>query len=194
MTTMARLQRFPTPLTSTAEQVYLSGLLRGMGPEDDAGLIRLYLSEPSSQPVLNLKEAKRDSVSDMKLVISLLMGIHLCAAAESIAFADHLRLNLSQFSNVVNSAAGGSWMFRDRGPRMIEKHQKLEKTEWIMQDRPNTIEESVDSMSAVVQAARDIDYPLYLGNTALNILLTMKHRGWEDCADESVVRFWDKQV
>ncbi|MCJ1439494.1 hypothetical protein MMC27_008888 [Xylographa pallens] len=194
VTSMARLQRFPTPLTSTAEQVYLSGLSCGMGLEDDAGLIRLYLSEPSSQPVSSPKRARRDSVSDMKLVISLLTGIHLCAAAESIAFADHLGLDLSQFSNVVNSAAGGSWMFRDRGPTMIAKHHKHEKTEWIMQGRPNTIESSVDSMSAVIQAARDVDCPLYLGNAALNILLSMKYKGWDECTDESVVKFWDKQI
>ncbi|MCJ1387128.1 hypothetical protein MMC17_010257 [Xylographa soralifera] len=194
VTSMARLRNFPTPLTSTAEQVYLSGLSRGMGPEDDAGLIRLYLSKPSSEPVLSPKGASRDSDTNMKLVISLLSGIHLCAAAESIAFADHLGLDPSQFSDVVNSAAGGSWMFHDRGPRMIAKLRKHEKTEWIMGNKFNTIESSVSSMSAVIQAARDVDCPLYLGNAALNILLTLKHWGWDECTDDSVVKFWDKQV
>ena len=194
VTSMARKKQFPTPLTSTAEQVYLSGLSRGMGPEDDAGLIRLYLSELNSQPVSSPKAARKDSISDMRLVISLIKGIHLCAAAESIAFADHLGLNLSQFAEIVNSAAGGSWMFRDRSPRMIAKHRKQEKTEWLMCDRLDTIRSTVDSMSAVIQAARDVDCPLYLGNVALNILLTMKHRGWDECTDESVVKFWDKET
>ncbi|MCJ1288365.1 hypothetical protein MMC26_007720 [Xylographa opegraphella] len=177
-----------------AEQVYLSGLSRGMGPEDDAGLIRLYLQEPGLQQVSSPKAAKRNSASDMKLVISLLRGIHLCAAAESIAFADHLGLNLSQFFDVVNSAAGGSWIFRDRAPTMIANHGKHQKTEWIMHDRLSNIKTSVDSMSAVVQAARDVNCPLYLGNAALNILLTMKHRGWDECTDESVVKFWGNQT
>ncbi|MCJ1394956.1 hypothetical protein MMC18_007837 [Xylographa bjoerkii] len=194
VTSMARLRNFPTPLTSTAEQVYLSGLSRGMGPEDDAGLIRLYLSEPSSQSISSPNEANDNSALGMKIVIQLLASIHLCAAAEAIAFAGHLGLDLSQFFNVVNSAAGGSWMFRDRGPKMIAKHGKLEKSIWITKEEENTIETSVKSLSAVIQAARDIECPLYLGNAALNILLTMKHRGWDECTDDSVLKFWDKQV
>jgi len=191
---MARLQSFATPLTSIAEQVYLSGLSHGMGPEDDAGLIRLYLSKLGSQPVSKPNVASEVSGSKTNLVITLLKGIHLCAAAEAIAFADHLGLDASQFSSVVNSAAGGSWMFCDRGPRMIAKYGKHHKTEWTAKDKQNTIESSVNSMVTVIQAARDVDCPLYLGNVALNILLAMKHRGWDECTDESVVNFWGKQL
>ncbi|MCJ1399275.1 hypothetical protein MMC11_002477 [Xylographa trunciseda] len=194
VTSMARLQSFPTPLTSIAEQVYLSGLSHGMGAEDDAGLIRLYLSKLGSQPVPKPNGTSEVSASNMNLVITLLKGIHLCAAAEAIAFADHLGLDTSQFSGVVNSAAGGSWMFRDRGPRMIAKFGKYAEIEWTAKDKQNTIESSVDSMVTVIQAARDADCPLYLGNVAYNILLAMKRRGWDKCADASVVNFWGKQV
>jgi len=194
VTSTARLRNFPIPLASMAEQVYLSGLSRGMGSEDDAGLIRLYLSNADSQPVSSSNGASKDSVSKLALVISLLKGIHLCAAAEALAFADHLGLDASQFYGVVNSAAGASWMFRDRGPRMIANHGKHKNTEWIAKDKQNTIKSSVDSMSTVMQAARDVACPLYLGNVAHNILLAMEHRGWDECTDESIVEFWDKQV
>ena len=191
---MARLQSFPTPLTSTAEQVYLSGLSRGMGPEDDAGLIRLYLSKPDEKPAPSLNGTGENTASNMELVIQLLEGIHLCAAAEAIAFANHLKLDQTQFFDVVNSAAGGSWMFRDRGAKMIAKHGKHEKTEWMLIDKQDTIETSVDNLSTVIQAARDADCPLYLGNAALNIILAMKRRGWGECTDDCIVKFWDTQV
>lgn len=42
ITSEARRSGFPTPMTSTAEQVYFSGLGRGYGPDDDSSLIRLY--------------------------------------------------------------------------------------------------------------------------------------------------------
>ncbi|PMD38612.1 3-hydroxyisobutyrate dehydrogenase [Hyaloscypha variabilis F] len=42
VTSSARLQGFPLPLASAAEQLYLSASLSGYGKEDDSGLVRLF--------------------------------------------------------------------------------------------------------------------------------------------------------
>lgn len=48
VTSTARSCGFPLPLSSTAEQLYISGSAQGLGREDDAGLIRVFLPQSPS--------------------------------------------------------------------------------------------------------------------------------------------------
>lgn len=44
MTAAARRSSFPVPIANVAEQQYLQGAAQGYGKEDDAGVVRVYLS------------------------------------------------------------------------------------------------------------------------------------------------------
>ncbi len=55
----------------------------------------------------------------MKLVNQLLCGVHIAAAAEALAFAEALGLEAADCWNVLREGAGASFMFDDRGARMI---------------------------------------------------------------------------
>jgi putative dehydrogenase len=57
--------------------------------------------------------------STAKMVHQLLAGVHVCAAAEALALAAKAGLNPHQMYEIVNGAAGASWMFQDRGARMM---------------------------------------------------------------------------
>jgi 3-hydroxyisobutyrate dehydrogenase-like beta-hydroxyacid dehydrogenase len=48
VTSSARSHQFPLPLSSAAEQLYLSAASRGYGKEDDSGLVRLYTPQSAS--------------------------------------------------------------------------------------------------------------------------------------------------
>ena len=48
VTSSARSQQFPLPLSSAAEQLYLSASSRGYGKEVDSGLVRLYTPQSVS--------------------------------------------------------------------------------------------------------------------------------------------------
>jgi len=48
VTSSARLQEFPLPLSSAAEQLYLSASSRGYGKEDDSGIVRLFTPQSTS--------------------------------------------------------------------------------------------------------------------------------------------------
>ena len=63
VTSSARSQGFPVPLSSAAEQLYLSASLRGYGKEDDSGLVRLFT--PGSGSAVH-NQANKD-MSDNKL-------------------------------------------------------------------------------------------------------------------------------
>lgn len=55
-----------------------------------------------------------------KAVNQLLCSVHIVAAAEALAFARALGLDLGQVLSAVEAGAGASWMLSDRGPRMLQ--------------------------------------------------------------------------
>jgi 3-hydroxyisobutyrate dehydrogenase/putative dehydrogenase len=55
----------------------------------------------------------------MKLVNQLLCGVHLAAAAEALTFAEALGLDPAECWQVLREGAAASFMFEDRGARMV---------------------------------------------------------------------------
>ena len=55
----------------------------------------------------------------MKLVNQLLCGVHIAAAAEALAFAESLGLEAERCWQVLRDGAAASFMFDDRGARMV---------------------------------------------------------------------------
>ncbi len=55
----------------------------------------------------------------MKLVNQLLCGVHIAVAAEALAFAESLGLEPEQCWQVLRNGAAASFMFEDRGARMV---------------------------------------------------------------------------
>jgi 3-hydroxyisobutyrate dehydrogenase len=160
---MSRLLNFPTTMCSIAEQVYLTGLDKGYGPHDDAGLVRLWTDKPVSGIECTLSAS--DKQAKLDLVIDLLAGIHLVAAAESITFAKHVGLPLPQLYELAVEAAGGSAMFKEFGAKIIPVLEGNESGEG------NVLESYLEGLKRAVGEAQTIKCPLYLGSGALNLLL-----------------------
>ncbi len=55
----------------------------------------------------------------MKLVNQLLCGVHIAAAAEALSFAESLGLDPGECWKVLRDGAAASFMFDDRGARMV---------------------------------------------------------------------------
>ena len=55
----------------------------------------------------------------MKLVNQLLCGVHIAAAAEALSFAESLGLDPAECWKVLRDGAAASFMFDDRGARMV---------------------------------------------------------------------------
>jgi putative dehydrogenase len=53
------------------------------------------------------------------MVHQLLAGVHICCAAEALALAAKAGVDVEQMYQIVKGAAGNSWMFEDRGKRMV---------------------------------------------------------------------------
>ncbi|KAF2751928.1 oxidoreductase-like protein [Sporormia fimetaria CBS 119925] len=161
ITSTSRLLSYPTPLVTAAEQVYFSAADRGYTPNDDAGLVRLWTETPVTDIQSTLSDQEKSDRLD--LVVQLLTAIHLVSAAESIAFADHVGLPLQQLYELASEAAGGSAMFKEFGPRMIE----------VLEGRGEDVKigSHLDGLKSAVEEAQKIKCPLFLGGAALNVLL-----------------------
>ena len=59
--------------------------------------------------------------STVKMVHQLLAGVHIVVCAEALALAAKAGVDVRQMYEIVGGAAGNSWMFGDRGRRMIER-------------------------------------------------------------------------
>jgi 3-hydroxyisobutyrate dehydrogenase len=160
---MSRSVGFPAQLCSAAEQVYFTALDRGWGSNDDAGLVRLWTSEPVSNITSTLSESDKESA--LQLVVDLLIGIHLVSAAEAISLANHVGIPLPQLYELACDAAGGSAMFKSAGAKFIE----------ILDNKSAGKEEALggytEKLKVVVDKAQEVKCPLYLGSAALNTLL-----------------------
>lgn len=180
ITTSARQNHFPTPLCSTAEQVYLSALLQGYGAVDDSSMVRQYYAEPITK-VSGTKSAEQ-TVEAQQLVIDLMELTNLVAAAEAIAFAHYLKVDLKQFFTLVSDAAGASRQFMTKGLEMIEGH---------IGQNSETVNDVITRLEKAVQKARDLHCPLHLGNAAMNVLLMAKKTGSGAEGSTSVIKVFE---
>ena len=66
----------------------------------------------------------------MKLVNQLLCGVHIAAAAEALAFAEALGLESADCWQVLREGAAASFMFDDRGARMVAGRSTRYEARW----------------------------------------------------------------
>ena len=75
------------------------------------------LLDAIASKVFTLGTAAGDG-SRMKTINQLLAGVHIAAAAEAMALAGHLQMDLHRVLEVISECAGTSWMFENRGPHI----------------------------------------------------------------------------
>ncbi len=163
ITSEAMRYGFPTPMTSTAEQVYFTGLGLGYGPDDDSGMIRVYTEGKDKVGPVSLQAEGEEE--KLNLVVSLLKAIHLCSAAESLSFAKRCGLDLDKVFDLCIHAAGGSTMLQDIGPEIL----KLCRGQDLAADSEDLAALGQQLQIAIEEAQR-LKMPLYLGAQALNMI------------------------
>ncbi|PGH34330.1 3-hydroxyisobutyrate dehydrogenase [[Emmonsia] crescens] len=188
VTAAARLHNFPTPLCSIAEQAFLTALPLGFGVDDDASAVRIYYRDPitKAEPKASLNPAS--NAAGLKVIVDLLTNIHLVAAAEAVSFARVLKIDMPLVYAVVNAAAGASKMFKMRGAEMMAGLKGE-----LANGSKKTVNEAIVELVTAVQAARDVNCPLHLGNAALNMLYLAKKQGLGEKTDSHILRVYENE-
>jgi len=136
------------------------------------------------QPLLDAMSAKAPVVGTapgdgqkVKLVNQLLCGVHIAVAAEALAFAEALGLDPATCWEVLRHGAAASFMFDDRGRRMVEGTDQVK----------SALDIFVKDMGLVADAARASSYPAPLATTAEQLYLAGRRAGLGRRDDSAVI-------
>ncbi|MBH0131210.1 NAD(P)-dependent oxidoreductase [Salinibacterium sp. NK8237] len=142
----------------------------------------------TAQPVLGLLASTLTVIGDsagdgqaFKTVNQLLCGIHIAAAAEALALADKLGLDVETTLATLSAGAAGSFMLANRGPRMLEAYTE-EGAEVL-----SRLDIFVKDMGIVTDAARSTGLPTPIAAAAEQLYLTGAAQGKAASDDSAII-------
>jgi 3-hydroxyisobutyrate dehydrogenase-like beta-hydroxyacid dehydrogenase len=121
--------------------------------------------------------------STVKMVHQLLAGVHIVVAAEALALAAKAGLDVNQMYDIVNGAAGASWMFCDRGQRMMDNPENK-----VM----SALAIFIKDMDIVYSEAKRLQSPIPLATAALQQFISGASLGLSKEDDSKVVAVYEK--
>ena len=119
--------------------------------------------------------------STVKMVHQLLAGVHIVVAAEALALAAKAGLDVNQMFDIVNGAAGASWMFCDRGRRMIDSPDKVMSALAIF----------IKDLDIVYNESKRLQCPTPIASAALQQFISGASLGLSKEDDSSVVKVYE---
>tara|TARA_B100000614_G_C14515315_1_gene480269 strand:+ start:594 stop:1466 length:873 start_codon:yes stop_codon:yes gene_type:complete len=121
--------------------------------------------------------------STVKIINNSLAGIQIISAAEAIILAKKEKINLKKIFKIINNSSGHSWMFNDRGKRMIEKKyfKPLSRLSIFKKD-----------MKLANKLIKKHYLNLPLTKTALKIYVKGCRQGFENFDDSAVIKLLNK--
>ncbi|MFE4581406.1 NAD(P)-dependent oxidoreductase, partial [Streptomyces chartreusis] len=118
----------------------------------------------------------------LKAINQLLAGVHIAAAAEAVALARALGLDPGTVVESLRHGAAGSFMFGDRGPRMVETYASD-----VAPEVKSRLDIFVKDMGIVTGIAKDAHVPVPLASAAQQLYLLGEAAGLAAHDDSSVV-------
>jgi L-threonate 2-dehydrogenase len=116
--------------------------------------------------------------STAKMINQLLCGVHIAAAAEAMYLAERAGVSTKTMHEIIGVSAGNSWMWGDRGPRM-------------MQDEPpvtSAVDIFVKDLGIVLGEGRALKAGLPLSAAAMQMFLAASGLGHGAADDSQVIR------
>ena len=120
------------------------------------------------------------AASSIKCVNQLLAGVHIVAAAEAMAFASRLGLDLKSLYEVLSNSTSWSWMFANRVPQILNM-------DWTPH---SALAIFVKDLGIVLNEAKRLQCFCPISSAAHNIYLSAASHGISHEADVGVVRLW----
>jgi len=142
-----------------------------------------------AKPVLDLLASTLSVIGDrpgdgqaFKTVNQLLCGVHIAAAAEALALAEALGLDVESTLNTLSAGAAGSFMLSNRGPRMLQAYaddgaEVLSRLDIFVKD-----------MGIVTRAARSSGLATPIASAAEQVYLIGAANGLAGSDDSAVIR------
>ena len=118
--------------------------------------------------------------STVKMVNQHLAGVHIAAACEAMALGMRAGADPAQLYQVICNSAGMSWMFQNRVPHILEgDYTPLSSVNIFVKD-----------LGIVLDAARQLSFPLPLAAAAHQLYLATAAAGHGAEDDAAVIKFY----
>ncbi len=119
--------------------------------------------------------------STMKMINQLLAGTHIVVAAEAMAFAAKTGMDLQTVYDVICNSAGGSWMFQNRMPHVLnDDYTPLSAVDIWIKD-----------LGIVMETARAEKFPVPLTAAAYQMYISASAQGWGRLDDAAVIKVYE---
>jgi L-threonate 2-dehydrogenase len=112
----------------------------------------------------------------VKTVNQLLCGVHIVVAAEALSLAEKIGVDTKAMLDILIGTSAGSWMLRDRGPRMLQSDPEV----------TSAVDIFVKDLGIVLEAGRETKAALPITALAYQLFNSTSGRG-EGAADDSQV-------
>jgi L-threonate 2-dehydrogenase len=119
--------------------------------------------------------------STFKTINQLLCGVHLAAAGEALALAARAGLDPQQVFDLVSESAAASWMLRDRGEAMVQRHYQPVRS---------AVDIFVKDLGVVLDLARELRFAAGVSAAALQSFLGASGAGFGTQDDAAVTEFY----
>jgi L-threonate 2-dehydrogenase len=116
--------------------------------------------------------------STAKMINQLLCGVHIAAAAEAMHLAERAGVSTATMHEIVSVSAGNSWMWGDRGPRMMQSDPAV----------TSAVDIFVKDLGIVLGEARALKAGLPLSAAAMQMFLAASGLGHGAADDSQVIR------
>ncbi|KGM29623.1 oxidoreductase [Photorhabdus luminescens] len=116
--------------------------------------------------------------STVKTIHQLLAGIHIAAAAESMALAAKAGISLELMYDIVTHAAGNSWMFENRVPHILAGDYTAK----------SSVDIFVKDLGLALETGKDLKFPLPLSAAAHQMFLAASNEGFGQWDDSAVIK------
>lgn len=118
----------------------------------------------------------------MKVVNQLLCGVHIVAAAEAMALGAKAGLDSQKIFDVISTSAANSWMFQDRGARMVSGDYTT----------TSAVEIFVKDLGIVLETGKAGRFPLPLAAAAHQLFIMASAAGYGAEHDSAVVKVYEQ--
>ncbi len=119
----------------------------------------------------------------MKMINQLMAGVNIVATSEALALAARAGLDPRQAFAIVGESAGSSWMFRDRGPRMLDGQFTPARS---------VLDIFVKDLGIVNDAADDLGLPLFAAAVAHQVFKLGAAAGLGGEDDAGLIRLYQR--
>lgn len=114
----------------------------------------------------------------VKTVNQLLCGVHIVVAAEALSLAEKIGVDTKAMLDILMGTSAGSWMLKDRGPRMLEQEPEV----------TSAVDIFVKDLGIVLEAGRETKAALPMTALAFQLFNATSGRGEGSADDSQVIR------